>query len=120
MSAYLSKDLLASVGASRIPKPRSDAQLAVVSNNRRLPVRRRWSTGFSVDASDARHLRGLVELYEGDALLGWCLVYSGTLDGAEHRFEFKRFTACGDAPPVDFERIPPVVLQLAAPKIARR
>ncbi len=102
MDEYLSTEIRTSLGeVSASPSKR----LMVVSDGRRIPVCRRWKTGFSVGEENARHLRGLVELYEGDQLLGWCLVCHEAADGAEQRFEFKRFVGAGETAPVDFERM---------------
>ena len=107
MTAYLSKDLMASVTESRAPVTARRQRFFIVSNGRRLPLMGLSDTGFSVDADAAGWLRGLVELYEGDALIGWCLVCSAGVEKDLHRFEFKRMTRCDATAPVDFERPSP-------------
>ncbi|WOI56642.1 hypothetical protein [Palleronia sp. LCG004] len=89
-----------------LARDRRAPPVTIVSNGHRMPVRRRWRTGFSVEGQYLRHLRGLVELYEGDRMIGWCLVSHDSSDGNEHRFEFKRVTWCDESPPVDFDAMP--------------
>ncbi|SEM97582.1 hypothetical protein SAMN04488012_11044 [Palleronia salina] len=107
MSAYLPEDLAPEQIIGRARLIARQRRLSVVSNGRRIPVLHLWKGGFAVAPDMARHLRGLVELYEGEKLLGWCLVSSGTIEADAHRFDFKRFTACAENAPVDFVRILP-------------
>src|SRR5690554_3704901 len=67
-----------------------------------------WPGGFSVDASDALHLRGLVDLYDGARHLSQCLIVAASDEGAEWYFDYKRMTAATDSPAADFVRAPEV------------
>ena len=104
MGSHLPRHLIDDMTEGRARQIARQRQLSVVSNGRRIPVLQLWKDGLAVPPAMARHLRGLVELYEGEALLGWCLVSSGALEADVHRFDFKRFTACAQSAPVDFVR----------------
>lgn len=69
-----------------------------------LPVLRLWGSGFSLDAGDAPHIRGFVDIFDGGRHLYQCLVICSSIEGGERVYEFKRQTAVVDEPPVDFVR----------------
>lgn len=68
--------------------------------------------GFAVDAENAPHLRGLVDIYDGPRHLYQALIVASAQDGDLMRYEYKRNTAASTHPPVDFERpdLTPVAL----------
>ncbi|MFT3690751.1 hypothetical protein [Paenirhodobacter sp.] len=69
-----------------------------------LPVLRCWRGGFSLDAEQIRHLRGLVDLYDGARHLSTCLIVASDVEGGELICTVKRETPVTDHAPLDFER----------------
>lgn len=67
-----------------------------------FPILRLWESGFSLDAEDAPHMRGFVDIYDGARPLYQCLVICSSIEGGERVFEFKRQTAVVKEPPVDY------------------
>ena len=61
-----------------------------------------WKTGFALSVGDAPHLRGLVEVYEGQAYILMGLVVANAPQDGEIIYEFKRATHVTDRPPLDF------------------
>ena len=61
-----------------------------------------WEGGFALDAEDAPHLRGLVDLYNGGAHLYQCLIVASSEEGDLMHYEFKRNTATADRAAPDF------------------
>jgi hypothetical protein len=71
-----------------------------------------WDIGFSMDAEDAPHLRGHVELFDGARHLYQCLVIASDRQGDEMHFEFKWHTPVADRAALDYaaDREGPVAL----------
>jgi len=67
-------------------------------------VLRLWNDGFSLDADEAPHIRGFVDIYDGARQLYQCLVMCSSVEGGERIYEFKRQTAVVDKPPLDYYR----------------
>ncbi len=65
---------------------------------------RHWPGGFALDAADAPHLRGLVDIRQGARHLYRCLIVACEQGDGEIRYEFKQSTRADDDPPCDFER----------------
>ncbi len=76
------------------------------------PVLKLWTTGFSVDAENAPHMRGLVDIFEGPKHVSQCLIVASDEENGEVKFEFKRSTPTSDKAALDFVRSPdaPVAL----------
>ncbi|MGE4327816.1 MAG: hypothetical protein AB7E21_17180 [Pseudodonghicola sp.] len=107
MTTYLSKELSEGLAAARLAGLKKASRLRVLADDSFYPVLRMWKDGFSVEASEAAHLRGLVDLYEGSRHLYQCLIVAAEEEGGEMRFDFKRHTAASETPPlVDYSREP--------------
>ena len=82
----------------------------------RVPLEAQFSLarpgGFALDADDAPHLRGLVDLYDGARHMSQCLIVASAEEAGEMVYEFKRETPALDAAPLDYQRDPdaPVAL----------
>ncbi len=87
-------------------------RLQVEADGRLFRLLRMWEDGFALDAEDAPHLRGLVDLYDGGRHLSQCLIVASSEEDGEVHFEFKRMTDASGVQPLDFERAhdEPVVL----------
>ncbi|MDK3020249.1 hypothetical protein [Pseudodonghicola flavimaris] len=115
MTTYLSKELREGLAAARLAGLKKSSRLRVLADDSFYPVLRMWKTGFSVDAAEAAHLRGLVDLYEGSRHLYQCLIVAAEEEGGEMRFEFKRSTAASEtAPLADYSRDPEAPVGLLA------
>ncbi len=68
-----------------------------------FPILEMSDRGFSVDAEDAPHLRGFIDIYDGPRHLYQALIVASEQDGDLMRYEFKRNTAAMTRAPVDFE-----------------
>ncbi|MGD9862140.1 MAG: hypothetical protein AB7S99_02900 [Pseudodonghicola sp.] len=106
MTTYLSKELRAGLDAARLAGLKKASRLRVLADDAFHPVLRMWKDGFSVEAAEAAHLRGLVDLYDGSRHLYQCLIVAAEEEGGEMRFEFKRHTAASDHVPLDYSRDP--------------
>lgn len=104
MTDYLPKEVLEGLELARKRELMKNSRLRVHVGDEVFPVLRFWETGFSLDAEDAPHLRGLVDLYDGARHLYQCLIVASEEENGLMVFEFKRSTAAHDSAPVDFER----------------
>ncbi|MGB7240755.1 MAG: hypothetical protein WBC93_01545 [Sulfitobacter sp.] len=103
MEAIFSKEIQAGLNAARIAGMRKSSRLRLMVDDKIHPVLRMWKTGFALDAEDAPHLRGLVDLYDGANHLFECLIVASDEDDGEMQYEFKRATPIADRPALDFE-----------------
>jgi hypothetical protein len=67
-----------------------------------FPILRLWDDGFALEAKNAPHLRGLVDIYDGARHISQCLIVASTSEDGELICDFKRATAVLDRPPLDF------------------
>lgn len=104
MTTFLPKEVQAGLDNARAASLKSASRLRLSANGKMHPVLRMWKTGFSLEAQDAPHLRGFVDLYDGANHLFQCLIVASDEEGDEKQFEFKRLTAVSDKAPIDFER----------------
>jgi hypothetical protein len=104
MTDYLPKEVLAGLEEARRQDRRKKARLRVHAGEDIFVVHRLWDDGFAVDAEDAPHLRGLVDIYEGSRHLWQCLIVASEEEAGEMIYEFKRHTAAEDRAPLDFAR----------------
>jgi len=80
------------------------ARLRVWTGDRAHRILRLWDGGFSMDAENAPHLRGLVDIYDGARHIYQCLIICSALRNGERVYEFKRQTRVTTEAPVDFVR----------------
>lgn len=104
MSEFLPKEVREGLEAARKDDLRKKSRLRVHAGEKIYPVLRFWDGGFALDAEDAPHLRGLVDLYNGGVHLYQCLIVASEEEDGEMQFEFKRNTAAVDRAPLDFYR----------------
>ncbi|MFA5581454.1 MAG: hypothetical protein WDA25_05825 [Paracoccaceae bacterium] len=104
MSEYFPAELREALAQAHKHHARKRQRLRIHAGDDIYRVLRLWDQGFALDAEDAPHLRGHVDLYDGARHLYQCLVVASDVIGAERIFEFKWATAAIDAPPVDFVR----------------
>lgn len=104
MSTYLPPDVQAGLDAARKLARRASARLRVEADGKTHPILRSWENGFALDAAEAPHLRGLVDLYDGARHLSQCLIVASSEEAGEVQFEYKRMTEAVGEQPLDFER----------------
>lgn len=104
MVGYMPKEVREGLEAARKREQRKRGRMRLEVGGESFTVLRYWETGLAVDAENAAHLRGLADLYDGGRHVAQCLIVASEEDGDEVVFEFKRQTAAGDQPPVDFVR----------------
>lgn len=102
MSTYVPQAMQAEMDAARKSRLKSNSRVRVETQDAHFRVLRLWDTGFSVDISDAPHLRGFVDFYEGPSHLWQGLIVASEQNGDEMIYEFKRLTAVMDHPPRDY------------------
>jgi len=104
MTTYLPPDVQAGLDDARRRAWKKSHRLRVRAGDDNYRVIRVWDDGFSLDRSVADHLRGRVDLFDGQELLSQCLIVASEEDGDEMCFEYKRITEATGEQPVDFER----------------
>ena len=104
MTDFLTKELREGLAEACRLAARKKARLRIIVGEESFPVLRIWDSGFALDAEDAPHMRGLVDLYEGARHKAQCLVIASEQEGGEMRYEFKRATITHDQAPLDFAR----------------
>ena len=104
MEHYLTPELQQGLAAARKLAGRRKSRLRVEVDGQARPILRLWQGGFALDAQDAPHLRGLVDVYDGARQVLQCLIVASEEEGGEMRYEFKRATPTAEAPPLDFVR----------------
>ncbi len=104
MTDFLPKEVRQGLEAARRAELRKKSRLRVRVGDDVYRVLRFWDGGFALEAEDAPHLRGLVDLYNGGVHLYQCLIVASAEEDGEMRFEFKRNTAAVDRAPLDFAR----------------
>jgi hypothetical protein len=112
MIDFLPKEVREGLELARRRDLRRKSRLRVRVGDEVFPILRFREDGFTLDAEDAPHLRGNVDIYDGARHLYQALIVASSLEGAEMSYEFKRNTAAVDEPPLDYSRDPaaPVAL----------
>ncbi len=104
MSTYISKEVQDGLDQARLKAEKNSSRLRVHVDDKAYPVLKLWDTGFSLDATDAPNLRGLVDLYDGSRHLYQCLIVASEEEFGRMKYDFKRNTAVLDKAPLDFVR----------------
>lgn len=104
MTEFLTRELREGLAEARKLAAKKNARLRVQVGDDTYPVIRIWENGFSLDAEDAPHMRGLVDLYDGSRHAAQCLVIASEEEAGEMRYEYKRSTRTHDRAPLDFVR----------------
>ncbi len=112
MSTFLSPEVQAGLDAARKTALKKSNRLSVQAGDRTFKILRSWHNGFSLDADEAPHLRGLVDMFDGTNHLSRCLIIASGEEGGELEFEYKRTSEAVDRQPLDFYHRPdaPVAL----------
>lgn len=101
---FLRKDLLAALREAGRRAGKRRSRLRVHAGDEVWPVLNRWRGGFSLDAGQVSHLRGLVDLYEGGRHISTALIVASDVEGGELICTTKRETPVRDRPALDFVR----------------
>lgn len=104
MTEFLSKELREGLAQARRIAARKRSRTRVRVGDNEYTVLRVWDSGFALDAADAPHMRGLVDLYEGGRHAAQCLVIASEEEAGEMRYEYKRSTVPHRRAPLDFVR----------------
>ena len=102
MLEFLSQDVVEGLAAARRNAERRKSRLRIQVGEAVFPVLRFWQDGFVLDGTLTPHLRGLVDIYEGDRHVFQCLIVASSTDGKEITCDFKRLTPVADKAPLDF------------------
>ena len=112
MSTFLSPEVQAGLDAARKLALKKSHRLSVQAGDKSFKILRSWNNGFSLDADEAPHLRGLVDMFDGTHHLSRCLIVASAEEGDEIEFEYKRSTEAADRQPLDFYRRPDAPIAL--------
>ncbi|MGV8988621.1 MAG: hypothetical protein ACOH2H_20350 [Cypionkella sp.] len=102
MLEYLSEEIVEGFEMARKYKERRKSRLRVQVGEAVFPVLRFWHDGFVLDGTMSPHLRGLVDIYDGDRQVFQCLIVASYAEGDEITCDFKRLTPVTDKAPLDF------------------
>ena len=104
MSEYLPKEVRAGLELARKEAKRKKSRMRVNVGGQSFTILRYWDDGFALDAEDAPHLRGLVDVYDGARHVSQCLIVASEEDAGEMVYEFKWATPATDRAPLDYSR----------------
>lgn len=103
MSSFLPQSVRDELAAAQKQALRRRATRVVHVGDEAYPILEMTERGFSVDAEDAPHLRGFIDIYDGTRHLYQALIIASEQAGDLMRYEFKRNTPAAARAPVDFE-----------------
>lgn len=104
MSEFLSKEVRAGLEEARKRDLKRRSRLRVMAGDDIYPILRFWEDGFSLDADQVTHLRGLVDIYDGARHLYQSLIVASDVAEGELICVMKRSTAALEKAPLDFDR----------------
>jgi hypothetical protein len=104
MSEFLPQDVRAGLEEARKTRLGRKSRLRVSAGDETFQILRFWEDGFSLDADQTTHLRGLVDIYDGSRHLYQSLIVASEVEAGELICVMKRSTAALDRAPVDFAR----------------
>lgn len=104
MTDFLPKDVQEGLDAARKRDLRRRSRLRVLAGEEVWPILRFWGTGFSLDADQVQHIRGLVDIYDGTRHLYQSLIVASAIEAGELICTMKRSTAAHDTAPLDYAR----------------
>lgn len=102
MTDFLPEEVRAGLEKARRAAERKKSKLRVVAGDVSVPVLRAWDTGFAIAAEEAAHLRGLVDIYEGERHMGQQLIVTSREEDGEWIYDVKRTNIVMDRAPKDF------------------
>ncbi|WP_113910725.1 hypothetical protein [Roseovarius dicentrarchi] len=106
MESGLPSEVQLGLDAARRAACLKSHRLRVEVDGKVYRILRAWPGGFAVDAADAPHLRGRVDLFDGARHISQCLIVAAAEEGGEWHFDYKRVTDASGNQPLDFERAP--------------
>lgn len=104
MFEFMSKEVREGLELARKAQVAKKSRLRVQIGDDVYPILRFSEKSFSIDAEDAPHMRGLVDIFDGARHLYQALIMATSFDGHAMVYEFKRNTLASDKAPLDFER----------------
>lgn len=104
MTDYLPKDVRDGLEAARKRDLKRRSRLRVHAGDDIYPILRFWNAGFSLDADQVQHIRGLVDIYDGSRHLYQSLIIASEIAAGELICVMKRSTAAVDRAPLDYAR----------------
>lgn len=104
MLEFLPEDIRDGLEAARKREAKRKSRLRVQVGEAVFPITRFWHDGFALDAELAPHLRGLVDVYDGDRHIFQCLIVASNIENGDLVCDFKRSTAVTESAPLDFWR----------------
>lgn len=102
MFEFMPKEIAEGLAQAQMRLLKRRARLRVHVGDAVYPVLRCWDSGFSLDAAQVPHLRGLVDLHDGGRHVFQCLIIASAVEQGELICGFKRATAVTDRPPRDY------------------
>lgn len=106
MSTFLPKEVLQGLDAARARDLKRKARYRVEMDGKSFKVLKIKDSGFSVDAEEAPHFRGLVDLFDGTRHLTQCLIVASAEENGQMWYEYKWSKTVSDKPPLDFYKAP--------------
>ena len=103
MSEFLPESVRQELELARKQKLRKKSRMRVSVGGQQFTILRYWDEGFALDADDAPHLRGLVDVFDGARHLSQCLIVASEEEAGEMVYEFKRATQHAEVPTKDYE-----------------
>lgn len=104
MTEFLSREMLAEMEAARKLALKKRSRLRILTGEETYPVLRMLPEGFTLDADQVAHLRGLVDLYDGARHLAQCLIMASDVAGGELVCTMKWTRRTTDVAPLDYVR----------------
>lgn len=104
MTEFLSREMLAEMEAARKQALKKRSRLRIITGDDTYPVLRMLAEGFTLDADQVAHLRGLVDLYDGARHLAQCLIMASDVAGGELVCTMKWTRRNTDVAPLDYAR----------------
>lgn len=104
MTDFLPKEVRAGLEVARKKGLTKRSRLRVHAGDDIYPVLRFWADGFTLDADQVTHLRGLVDIYDGSRHLWQSLIIASEVEEGELVCVMKRSTAALERPPLDYAR----------------
>lgn len=101
---FLPKDMLAALHEAGNRDAKRRSRLCVHAGGEIYRMLKRSRLGFSLDAAQVTHLRGLVDVYDGPRHVSQCLIVASEVEAGELFCTVKRETAVSDHPALDFAR----------------
>jgi hypothetical protein len=104
MTDFLSREVRAELEAARKRDLKRRSRLRVMAGDDVYPILRVLPDGFTLDADEVVHLRGLVDVFEGSRHLSQCLIIASDVAGSELVCTLKWSRLATDRAPLDYAR----------------